>query len=94
MTVELTPELERLVEAKVESGTYGSANEVVGEALRLLEARDEELLWGREEIRARIQRGLEESARGEWVDGETFMQEMLEGLAARKRELARRGKGE
>jgi antitoxin ParD1/3/4 len=37
MNVSLTPELEEFVQAKVESGRYNSASEVVREALRLLE---------------------------------------------------------
>jgi antitoxin ParD1/3/4 len=40
MNVSLTTELERFVSAKVESGRYNSASEVVREALRLLEERD------------------------------------------------------
>jgi antitoxin ParD1/3/4 len=37
MNVSLTPELERFVGAKVKSGRYNSASEVIREALRLLE---------------------------------------------------------
>jgi antitoxin ParD1/3/4 len=40
MNVSLTPELEEFVNAKVEGGRYGSASEVVREALRLLEEHD------------------------------------------------------
>jgi antitoxin ParD1/3/4 len=40
MNVSLTPELEKFVNAKVESGRYNSASEVVREALRLLEEHD------------------------------------------------------
>jgi antitoxin ParD1/3/4 len=40
MNVSLTPELERFVSAKVETGRYNSASEVVREALRLLEEDD------------------------------------------------------
>jgi antitoxin ParD1/3/4 len=40
MNVSLTPELEQFVSAKVESGRYNSASEVVREALRLLEEHD------------------------------------------------------
>jgi antitoxin ParD1/3/4 len=40
MNVSLTPELERFVAGKVESGRYNSASEVVREALRLLEEHD------------------------------------------------------
>jgi antitoxin ParD1/3/4 len=41
VNVSLTPELERLVNAKIESGLYQTASEVVREALRLLQRRDE-----------------------------------------------------
>jgi putative addiction module CopG family antidote len=40
VNVSLTPELELFVSAKVESGRYNSASEVVREALRLLEEHD------------------------------------------------------
>ena len=40
MNVNLTPQLEALVRQKVESGLYGSASEVVREALRLLDEQD------------------------------------------------------
>jgi antitoxin ParD1/3/4 len=40
MSVSLTPELENFVSAKVGSGRYNSASEVVREALRLLEEHD------------------------------------------------------
>jgi antitoxin ParD1/3/4 len=40
MNVSLTPELDKFVSGKVESGRYTSASEVVREALRLLEEHD------------------------------------------------------
>lgn len=40
MNVSLTPELDKFVARKVESGRYTSASEVVREALRLLEEHD------------------------------------------------------
>lgn len=40
MNVSLTPELEKFVSGKVESGRYSSASEVIREALRLLEMQD------------------------------------------------------
>lgn len=40
MNVSLTPELDKFVSSKVESGRYTSASEVVREALRLLEQHD------------------------------------------------------
>jgi len=40
MNVSLTPELDKFVASKVESGRYNSASEAVREALRLLEDHD------------------------------------------------------
>jgi antitoxin ParD1/3/4 len=40
MNVSLTPELDKFIARKVESGRYNSASEVVREALRLLEEHD------------------------------------------------------
>jgi antitoxin ParD1/3/4 len=59
MNVSLTPELEELVRAKVESGRYLSASEVMREALRLLEERDKLQELRREELRREIRKGLD-----------------------------------
>ena len=40
MNVSLTPDLEKLVQEKVDSGMYNSASEVVREALRLMAESD------------------------------------------------------
>lgn len=40
MNVSLTPELERYIRQKVDSGLYGKASEVVREALRLMHGRE------------------------------------------------------
>ena len=58
MNVSLTPELERFARGLVEEGDYGSASEVMREALRLLKqkrARDQQI----EELRGLIREGLE-----------------------------------
>ena len=61
MNVSLTPELERVVNEKVESGMYQTASEVVREALRLLKERDE----ARERLRADVHAGFDQLTRGE-----------------------------
>lgn len=40
MSIELSSELERLVQSKVASGRYNSASDVVQDALQLLEEQD------------------------------------------------------
>jgi antitoxin ParD1/3/4 len=76
MNIHLTTELEQLVQAKVKSGRYNSASEVVREALRLLEERDELLELRKEAIRKQIDTGWESLRRGEGVDGEAFFAEL------------------
>jgi antitoxin ParD1/3/4 len=76
MNVHLTAELEQLVQSKVKSGRYNSASEVVREALRLLEERDQLLELRKEAIRQKIDEGWESLARGEGVDGEAFFADL------------------
>ena len=70
MNVHLTPELEQLVQSKVKSGRYNSASEVVREALRLLEQRDEVFTLRKDEIRKQIEEGWQSAKHGEVVDGD------------------------
>ncbi len=80
MNVHLTPELEQLVKEKVNSGRYNSASEVVREALRLMEQKDEVRAVQLQQLRSRIDKGLAEAGRGEGVDGDTFIQGLIDDL--------------
>ena len=68
MNVSLTPELEKLVSAKVDSGRYNSASEVVREALRLLEEHDSARAAQLAEFNGELGRRLASLDRGETVD--------------------------
>ena len=59
MNISLTPHLEKLVQGKVESGLYNSASEVMREALRLMEERDQLRELRLEELRREIQKGID-----------------------------------
>lgn len=65
MNVSLTPELERMIEQKVASGLYGSASEVVREALRLLCRREEVREREIEDLNRKIDEGIAQADRGE-----------------------------
>lgn len=65
MNVSLTPELEKFVDDKVESGLYNNASEVIRESLRLLKEHDEIRLKWREQI----ERGWLEAQAGRVADG-------------------------
>jgi antitoxin ParD1/3/4 len=84
MNVSLTPELEKFVDGKVESGLYNNASEVVREGLRLLKEHDEIRVKWREQI----ERGWLQAERGEGVDGPTAMAEIRERVKAKSRKRA------
>jgi antitoxin ParD1/3/4 len=68
MNVSLTPELEKFVSAKVRSGRYNSASEVVREALRLLEEHDSARAAQLAEFNGELGRRLASLDRGETID--------------------------
>lgn len=65
MNVSLTPQLETLIQRKLDSGMYHSASEVIREALRLLEERDAMQAARLERLRRDIDEGLEALDRDE-----------------------------
>ena len=68
MNVSLTPELEQFVSAKVQSGRYNSASEVVREALRLLEEHEQGRAAQLAEFNRELGRRLAALDRGEAVN--------------------------
>lgn len=81
MNVSLTPELEKLVADKVESGLYQSASEVIREGLRLLEDQDRLREFHLNEVRKKIQSGLDQLDRGEGIPGEQVYARMKQRSA-------------
>jgi antitoxin ParD1/3/4 len=77
VNVALTPELEQLIEERVRSGRYTSASEVVREALRLLQDRDELRRLRMDQLRAKVAAGLDSLDRGESVDGDAVIDDIL-----------------
>lgn len=73
MNVSLTPELETLIHNKVSNGRYTSASEVVREALRLMEERDQMQELYKASMREKIAAGMASLRAGQGTDGESFM---------------------
>lgn len=69
MNVSLTPELDRFVAEKVQSGSYSSFSEVIREGLRLLKQQDDLRLLRLEQLKREIAVGIEQLDNGE---GKTF----------------------
>jgi antitoxin ParD1/3/4 len=81
MNVSLTPELEKFVDEKVESGLYNNASEVVREGLRLLKEHDEIRMKWREQI----ERGWLQAQAGQVVEGPKAMADTRTRLKTKKR---------
>ncbi len=88
MNVRLTPELQTLVQTKVKAGLYPFANDLVCEAVRLLDRRDRAGRRRLREIREQIDEGWFSLRKGESVDGEEF----FESLERREKALAQKRK--
>lgn len=79
MNVSLTPELEKLVAQKVQSGLYQSASEVIREGLRLLDDQDRLREVHLREVRQKIQTGLDQLDQGAGIPGDVAYAEMKQG---------------
>jgi len=76
MTVELKPEIEALIQKRLQSGAFSSAEEVIERALEFLSAEEDWLVDNRDEIATQIQEGWDEAQRGELTDGQNVRAEM------------------
>ena len=68
MTVELTPELEALIQQDVSRGVYETADQFLEEAVRLLHEREAWLFDQSEDISAKIDEGWESARLGKLHD--------------------------
>ncbi|MDD5404953.1 MAG: type II toxin-antitoxin system ParD family antitoxin [Sulfuricella sp.] len=85
MNVSLPPELEARVRQRVESGMYGSASEVIREALRLFEAYEQVKTAKLDGLRQDIAKGLNDvkNGRAKEVDFESLKQQGRQLLKTR-----------
>jgi antitoxin ParD1/3/4 len=64
MDITIPKSLEALVRQKVDEGSYSTEDEVVGDALRLMQARDEVTKIRRSRLQDAIERGFADIAAG------------------------------
>lgn len=84
MPVQLPADVEASIRQKVESGHFPDAGEVVREAMRLLDEQERQF----NELRAKLQVGLDELDRGEGVE---WTPALMEQLRQEADEMYRRG---
>src|SRR5258708_39238797 len=82
--VSLPPQMGKWVSAKVESGAYGSADDLIREALRALQQREQDKALDLEVVRAKIASGLAQARRGGLPGGGQGFGAMLGTLQTKK----------
>ena len=95
MNVTLTKEQLRFIAEKVRSGSYRTATEVVRDGIRLLMQREDERrryeTW-KEDVRRKIDEGMEQLERGEFLDGEEVFEDLQQRIDDYRSEERRVGK--
>ena len=86
MTINLRPEDEQIIQKRLQSGNFGSAEEVIHRALESLDAEDEWLQENRVAIEEKIERGLAQLERGEGLSPEESRARLEARKAAWRRE--------
>ena len=88
MNITLKTEQAELVQQKINSGRYNNAEEVIDEALQLLDQRDQEYENWVKETREKVDVAIEELRRGEGIDGDVVVAQLKEKLRQMSQEQA------
>jgi antitoxin ParD1/3/4 len=78
MGTQLTANQERFVQTKLQTGKYRSAEELLEVALRLLDEYEQADAEWVEEVRAKVDAAIEASTHTSPIDGETFVNGILQ----------------
>jgi antitoxin ParD1/3/4 len=70
MTIQLTPEDEKLIQSRLQSGAFKSVEEVIHDALASQAAENDWLIQNKDQVNEKIGRGIAQLDRGEGVSGE------------------------
>ncbi len=78
MAIVLKPEQERFIQSQIDAGQFSNAEQVIDTAFRLLEQHSAEYTQWVNEVREKVTIARDEVARGEVLDGETVVNDILE----------------
>ena len=87
MSITLKPEQEQLIQAKVKTGKYNNVDEVITEALQLLEERDKHYQKWIEETRQKVAVGLAQLDGGEGIEVQTVINNLKEKVRQTKKRI-------
>jgi antitoxin ParD1/3/4 len=78
MNIQLKPEHEQFIQAQIASGRFSNSDEVIDMAFQLLEKLNYDYSQWLEETRQKVDVAIAEIERGEGLDGETVVTNILE----------------
>ncbi len=78
MNIILKPEIEQFIQAQIATGRYTNAEDVITKALKLLAESDKGYQEWEEETRQKVDVAIAELERGEGLDGETVVMQILD----------------
>jgi antitoxin ParD1/3/4 len=84
MSITLNPEQETIVAHLISTGGFQTADEVLQVALKLLETERQSYRVWVDETRKKVDEGIESLDRGEGLDGETVVNDLLAKLRQAK----------
>jgi antitoxin ParD1/3/4 len=76
MYIQIKPEIEQFIQAQLASGRFASTDDVINEAFKLLQEREQKI----EELRQKIAVGTEQIAKGQVTDGEVVFARLQEKI--------------
>jgi len=80
--------LEVFLQSRLTTGRYQTTSEIVREALRLLEHREQERDQAFQDLKPRLELGAAQAERGELFDGDEFFEELRAMIDERRRTKA------
>jgi antitoxin ParD1/3/4 len=78
MAIVLKPEQEQFIQSQIDAGQFSNPEQVIDTAFRLLEQQSAEYLQWANEVREKVIIARDEVDRGEVLDGETVVNDILE----------------
>ena len=78
MAIVLKPSPEQFIQSQIDAGQFSNAEQVIDTAFRLLEQHSAEYTQWVNEVREKVTIARDEAARGEVLDGEIVVNDILE----------------
>lgn len=78
MAIVLKPEQEQFIQSQIDAGQFSNPEQVIDTAFRLLEQQSAEYLQWVNKVRVKVTIAKDEVDRGEVLDGETVVNDVLE----------------